>query len=48
MTSPISVKAIKLYEDSTVSKVLELVENASSNKSESEEFISKFAHSHRT
>lgn len=44
MTSPISVKAIKQYEDSTVSKVLELVENASSNKSESEEFISKFAH----
>lgn len=44
MTSLICVKATKVYEDSTVSKVLELVENASSNKSESEEFITKFAH----
>lgn len=44
MTSPISVKVSKVYNDSTVNKVLELVENASSNKSESEEFISKFAH----
>ena len=44
MTSPIVCKTIKIYDDSTVSKVLDLVENASSNKSESEEFISRFAH----
>ena len=43
MESPIVVKATKLFTESTVSKVLDLVENASSNKSESENFISKFA-----
>ena len=44
MQSPIYVRVTKEYEDSTVSKVLDLVENASSNKSQSENFISKFAH----
>lgn len=44
MTSLIKVKTTKTYENSTVSKVLDLIENASSNKSKSENFISKFAH----
>ena len=43
MTSPITIKTTKLFEDSTVSKVLDLIENATSNKSKSEDFISKFA-----
>ncbi len=43
MTSPIKVKTSKLYEDSTVAKVLDLIENATSNKSKSEDFITKFA-----
>lgn len=43
MTSPIRIKTTKLYEDSTVSKVLDLIENATSNKSRSEDFITKFA-----
>ena len=33
-----------LYEDSTVAKILELVENSSDNKSRSESFITRFAH----
>ena len=43
MTSPIKVKTSKTFENSTVSKVLDLIENATSNKSKSEDFISKFA-----
>lgn len=43
MTSPIKIKTTKLFGESTVSKVLDLIENASSNKSKSEDFISKFA-----
>jgi Cd2+/Zn2+-exporting ATPase len=43
MTSPIKVKTSKLYEDSTVAKVLDLIENATSNESRSEDFITKFA-----
>lgn len=43
MTSPIIIRTTKLYVDSTVSKVLDLIENATSNKSKSEDFISKFA-----
>ena len=43
MTSVIKVKAEKLYDDSTVAKVLDLIENATSNKSRSEDFITKFA-----
>ena len=39
----LKVKVIKEFENSTVSKILDLVENASSRKSKSENFISKFA-----
>ena len=39
----IEVRVTKGFGESTVSKILELVENASSRKSESENFISKFA-----
>lgn len=37
------VRALKLFEDSTVSKILELVENASEKKSKTENFITRFA-----
>lgn len=43
MTGVIYMKTTRPYGESTVSKVLELVENASSRKSRSENFISKFA-----
>jgi len=43
MTSMIKVKTTRDFGESTVSKILELVENSSSNKSRSENFISKFA-----
>lgn len=39
----IKIKVKKEYDESTVSKILELVENASSKKSKSEKFITKFA-----
>ena len=39
----LKIKVTKKYDDSTVSKILELVENASSKKSKSEKFITKFA-----
>ncbi len=39
----LKIKTTKNFGDSTVSKILELVENASSRKSKSEDFISKFA-----
>nr|WP_297135259.1 heavy metal translocating P-type ATPase [Terrisporobacter sp.] len=39
----LTVKVTKVYEESTVSKILDLVENASSKKSNSENFITKFA-----
>ncbi len=39
----LKIKVRKEFEESTVSKILELVENASSRKSKSENFISKFA-----
>jgi len=39
----ITVEVTKEYEESTVSKILDLVENASSKKSKSEQFITKFA-----
>ena len=39
----LKIKVTKKYDDSTVSKILELVENASSKKSKSEQFITKFA-----
>ncbi len=43
MTGVLKVKTIKEFGESTVSKILDLVENASSRKSRSEEFISRFA-----
>ena len=39
----IKIKVSKKFEESTVSKILELVENASKNKSKAENFITKFA-----
>lgn len=39
----IEIKVTKNFGESTVSKILDLVENASSKKSKSENFISKFA-----
>ena len=39
----LKIRTTREFGDSTVSKILELVENASSNKSKSEKFISKFA-----
>ena len=41
--SILKIRTIKAYEDSTVSKILELVENASSKKSRMENFITRFA-----
>jgi Cd2+/Zn2+-exporting ATPase len=43
MSGVLTVKTTKEFGESTVSKILELVENASSRKSKSEDFISKFA-----
>ena len=43
-TGVIKVQVNKEFEESTVSKILDLVENSSSKKSKSENFISKFAH----
>ena len=43
MSGVLRIRTTKAFEESTVSKILELVENASSRKSKSEEFISKFA-----
>ena len=43
MTGLLKIRTIKEFGESTVSKILELVENSSSRKSKSENFISKFA-----
>ena len=43
LTGLIKIKVTKEYGESTVSKILDLVENASSKKSQSENFITKFA-----
>lgn len=43
LTSVIKIKVTKKFEESTVSKILELVENASNKKAKSEKFITKFA-----
>lgn len=43
MTGVLKVRTTKEFGESTVSKILDLVENASSRKSKSEEFITKFA-----
>lgn len=42
-SSPILVEVTKLEKESTVSKIIELVENSAINKSKTEKFISKFA-----
>jgi len=39
----IKIRAVKIFEDSTVSKILELVENAADKKAKSEKFVTKFA-----
>ena len=39
----LKIKVVKAYEDSTVAKILELVENASNKKSRMENFITRFA-----
>lgn len=39
----LKIKVLKLYHDSTISKILELVEHASDKKTNSEKFITKFA-----
>ena len=43
MTGLLKIRTTKEFGESTVSKILELVENSSSSKSKSENFISKFA-----
>ncbi|MCD7732612.1 MAG: cadmium-translocating P-type ATPase [Oscillospiraceae bacterium] len=43
MTGLLKIRTAKEFGESTVSKILDLVENASSRKSKSEDFISKFA-----
>lgn len=43
MTGLLQIRTTKEFGDSTVSKILDLVENASSKKSRSENFITKFA-----
>jgi len=44
MTGVLKIKTTKAFGESTVSKIIDLVENASSRKSKSEDFIAKFAH----
>lgn len=43
VTSPLEIKVTKTYEDSTVNKILELVENATDKKAKTENFVSKAA-----
>lgn len=43
MTGVLRIRTTREFGESTVSKILELVENSTSNKSRSEDFISKFA-----
>lgn len=42
-TGLIKIKVTKIFEESTVSKILDLVENSTSKKSKTEKFITKFA-----
>ena len=44
MTGVLKIKTTKEFDESTVSKILELIEESSSRKSRSENFISKFAY----
>lgn len=43
LTSPLKLETTKVFSDSTVSKILELMEHSSMKKSRSENFITKFA-----
>ena len=43
LDSPLEIKVTKTYENSTVNKILELVENSTNAKSSQEKFITKFA-----
>ena len=43
LSGVLKIRTTKEFEDSTVSKILDLVENASSRKSRSEDFITRFA-----
>jgi Cd2+/Zn2+-exporting ATPase len=43
MTGPLKIRTTKEFGESTVSKILELVENSGFNKSNSERFITRFA-----
>ena len=43
MSGVLQIRTTKLFGDSTVSKILDLVENSSSKKSRSEQFITRFA-----
>lgn len=44
VTNPIKIKTTKDYYDSTASKILDMIENATMKKAKSEKFITKFAH----
>jgi len=44
LSNVITIKTTKTYEHSTVSKIIELVENSAKNKAETENFITKFAY----
>lgn len=44
MSGVLTVRVTKLYGDSTVQRILELVENASDKKARTENFITRFAH----
>lgn len=43
LTSPLKVRVVTEFEESTVSKILELAENASSRKAKAENFVTTFA-----
>lgn len=43
LTSPLTIRVTKPYEDSTVARILDLVENASEKKARTENFITRFA-----
>ncbi len=43
-TSLLTIEVTKEYENSTVAKILDLIENASTKKAKAENFITKFAH----